>query len=67
MQSAAALALRDSILRLRRDGVFVAVPLHSVNQGPMGPHVVGSYEVWVPKESFADVFGYLALNRGELR
>ena len=43
------------------------MPLHSVNQGPMGPHVVGSYEVWVPKESFADVFGYLALNRGELR
>ncbi|KAM0749823.1 hypothetical protein T439DRAFT_326719 [Meredithblackwellia eburnea MCA 4105] len=65
-QATAALALRDAVLRLRRHGVFVAVPLWRVNTSPIGPHPVGSYEIWVPKESFADVYSYLALNRGEL-
>ncbi|KAH7102688.1 DOPA-like domain-containing protein [Auriculariales sp. MPI-PUGE-AT-0066] len=65
-EAAAALALRDAVLRLRRDGAFVAVPLFRVNHGPMGPHPAGSYEIWVPKESFANVFSYLTLNRGEL-
>ncbi|CAE6444137.1 unnamed protein product [Rhizoctonia solani] len=37
-QHAAALALRDAILRLRRDGAFVAVPLYRVNTAPIGPH-----------------------------
>ncbi|QRW26858.1 DOPA 4,5-dioxygenase [Rhizoctonia solani] len=37
-QHAAALALRDAILRLRRDGAFVAVPLYRVNTAPVGPH-----------------------------
>ena len=37
----AALALRDSVLRLRRDGAFVAVPLFRVNVDPIGPHPVG--------------------------
>jgi Dopa 4,5-dioxygenase family len=36
-----ALNLRDAVLRLRRDGAFVAVPLWRVNEGPMGPHPVG--------------------------
>ncbi|KZV86864.1 hypothetical protein EXIGLDRAFT_840425 [Exidia glandulosa HHB12029] len=62
----AALALRDAVLRLRRDGVFVAVPLWRVNLEPMGPHPAGSYEIWCPKESFAEVFSYLTLHRGEL-
>ncbi|KAG8764240.1 hypothetical protein FRC11_011256 [Ceratobasidium sp. 423] len=39
-QHAAALALRDAILRLRRDGAFVAVPLYRVNTAPIGPHPV---------------------------
>lgn len=85
---AAALQLRDSVLRLRSNGAFVAVPLFRVNQGPVGPHPIGhfyhlsfpirilkcscsrssgSYEIWVPAESFASVFSYLALNRGQLR
>ena len=37
----AALELRDSVLRLRHLGAFVAVPLFRVNTEPMGPHPVG--------------------------
>ncbi|KAJ8093157.1 hypothetical protein PM082_020642 [Marasmius tenuissimus] len=62
----AALELRDAVLRLRRDGAFVAVPLFRVNTEPMGPHPVGSYEIWVPSETFASVFSYLCMNRGNL-
>ncbi|TCD67999.1 hypothetical protein EIP91_011668 [Steccherinum ochraceum] len=62
----AALELRDAVLRLRRDGAFVAVPLFRVNTDPIGPHPVGSYEIWSPSESFAAVFSYLSLNRGNL-
>ncbi|KAI9570778.1 DOPA-like domain-containing protein [Boletus coccyginus] len=62
----AALELRDAVLRLRRDGAFVAVPLFRVNTGPMGPHPVGSYEIWVPSTSFAPVFSYLCQHRGDL-
>ncbi|KAK8148372.1 hypothetical protein G3M48_010282 [Beauveria asiatica] len=53
-EKAAALALRDAVLKLRRDGksisglvqtsAFVAVPLHRVNEYPIGPHPAGSYE-----------------------
>ncbi|KZP13813.1 hypothetical protein FIBSPDRAFT_834722 [Athelia psychrophila] len=62
----AALQLRDAVLRLRHQGAFVAVPLFRVNTEPMGPHPCGSYEIWVPVESFASVFSYLCLNRGNL-
>lgn len=37
----AALQLRDAVLRLRRDGAFIAVPLFRVNTDPIGPHPVG--------------------------
>jgi len=80
----AALELRDAVLRLRRDGAFVAVPLLRVDAKPFGPHPIGellemlvsslseyfakgSYEIWVPSESFVSVYSYLVLNRGELR
>lgn len=62
----AALNLRDAVLHLRKEGAFVAVPLYRVNYEPMGPHPAGSYEIWCPAESFASVFSYLALNRGDL-
>ncbi|KAG6902656.1 hypothetical protein C0995_013345 [Termitomyces sp. Mi166 len=62
----AALELRDAVLRLRRDGAFVAVPLFRVNTEPMGPHPIGSYEIWVPSETFASVFSYLCQHRGDL-
>ena len=45
----------------------MAVPLFRVNNGPMGPHPAGSYEIWVPDSSFAGVYSYLTLNRGDLR
>ncbi|KAF8898259.1 DOPA-like domain-containing protein [Gymnopilus junonius] len=65
-EHSAALKLRDSVLRLRRDGAFVAVPLFRVKQAPIGPHPVGSYEIWVPQETFSSVFSYLCMNRGNL-
>lgn len=61
-----ALELRDAVLRLRRAGAFVAVPLWRVNEWPMGPHPVGSYEIWCPTESFASVFSYLCQHHGSL-
>ncbi|PPQ78361.1 hypothetical protein CVT25_011644 [Psilocybe cyanescens] len=66
-ENAAALKLRDAVLRLRRDGAFVAVPLFRVNTSPIGPHPAGSYEIWVPQETFSAVFSYLCMNRGNLR
>ncbi|KAJ3817891.1 DOPA-like domain-containing protein [Lentinula raphanica] len=65
-QHYAALELRDAVLRLRRDGAFVAVPHFRVNTEPIGPHLIGSYEIWVPAETFSSVFSYLCLNRGNL-
>ncbi|KDR81986.1 hypothetical protein GALMADRAFT_58539 [Galerina marginata CBS 339.88] len=65
-EHAAALKLRDAVLRLRRDGAFVAVPLFRVNTSPIGPHPAGSYEIWVPQETFSSVFSYLCMNRGSL-
>nr|GAT43745.1 predicted protein [Mycena chlorophos] len=61
-----ALELRDAVLRLRRDGAFIAVPLFRVNTDPIGPHPAGSYEIWVPSETFASVYSYLCQNRGPL-
>lgn len=61
-----ALALRDDILRLRAEGYFHAVPLVTYNDVPRGPHPVGSYEVWCPRERFSRVYSYFAMNRGEL-
>jgi hypothetical protein len=52
-----ALQLRDAVLRLRRDGAFVAVPLFRVNTEPAGPHPVG--EFLIP-------FGFSARNTDRL-
>eukprot|EP00914_Ancora_sagittata_P015559 GHVO01030876.1.p1 GENE.GHVO01030876.1~~GHVO01030876.1.p1 ORF type:complete len:201 (+),score=6.28 GHVO01030876.1:43-603(+) len=62
----AAQELRDAILRLRRDGAFVAVPLFRIHTVPTGPHPVGSFEVWVPSETFSSAFSYVCQNRGDL-
>lgn len=59
--------MRDAVLRLRRDGAFVAIPLWGVNEYPVGPHPVGSYEIWCPSESFVNVFSYLCQHHGDLR
>ncbi|PBK73498.1 hypothetical protein ARMSODRAFT_636820 [Armillaria solidipes] len=61
-----ALELRDAVLRLCRDGAFVAVPLFRVNTEANGPHPVGSYGIWVPVESSASVFSFIVKNHGKL-
>ncbi|KAI9309044.1 DOPA-like domain-containing protein [Cunninghamella echinulata] len=65
-QKEAALALRNRVLSLVQGGFFEVVPLHRVNYGPIGPHTVGSYEVWCPTEYFARAFSFFTLNRGDL-
>jgi len=65
-QRAAALALRDEVIRLREAGYFHAVPLATYNDAPRGPHPVGSYEVWCPREKFSRTYSFFARNRGEL-
>jgi DOPA 4,5-dioxygenase len=37
-----------------------------VNMEPKGPHPIGSYEVWVPKEHLSSAMSHMMLNRGEL-
>ncbi|EGF80933.1 hypothetical protein BATDEDRAFT_88235 [Batrachochytrium dendrobatidis JAM81] len=58
-----ALALRDRVTALTDSGYFVAKPLKTVNRQPRGPHPIGSYEVWVPCESFAKAYSWFTLNR----
>ncbi|KAI8927240.1 DOPA-like domain-containing protein [Entophlyctis helioformis] len=58
-----AIDFRNRILALNESGYFVAVPLKTVNREPRGPHPIGSYEVWVPAEHFARVYGWFVLNR----
>ncbi|RSH85945.1 uncharacterized protein EHS24_004131 [Apiotrichum porosum] len=63
---AAALSLRDDILRLTAEGYFHAVPLATYNDVPRGPHPIGSYEVWCPRERFSRTYSYFATHRGKL-
>ena len=37
-----------------------------MNMRPIGPHPIGSYEVWAPKEYFAHAMSFFMLNRDEL-
>lgn len=37
-----------------------------MNLGPVGPHLSGSFETWVPVESFAQVLSWFTLHRGSL-
>ncbi|KAJ3194858.1 hypothetical protein HK101_001749 [Irineochytrium annulatum] len=61
----AALALREEVFRLNKSGFFVAVPLSHVNEVPRGPHPMGSYEIWCPKEHFSRCYQWLIVNRPE--
>ncbi|ORX52446.1 hypothetical protein DM01DRAFT_1323632 [Hesseltinella vesiculosa] len=65
-QKTAALHLRQRILDLVSEGYFKVVPLQRVNFDPIGPHPIGSYEVWAPVEHFARAYSFFTLNRGEL-
>lgn len=42
------------------------VQMGRMHPGPVGPHPVGSCQLSVPPEKFADVMGWLALNRDGL-
>ncbi|KAF9160651.1 hypothetical protein DFQ26_005296 [Actinomortierella ambigua] len=62
---ASAVRLRDRILALVDKGFFRVVPLkNGINTVPRGPHPIGSYEVWVPREDFARAYSWFVLNRG---
>ncbi|KAJ3072010.1 hypothetical protein HK102_006335 [Quaeritorhiza haematococci] len=59
----AALYLRNRILHLTFTHYFTAKPLPTINDSPIGPHPMSSYEVWVPYESFARFYSWIVLNR----
>ncbi len=80
-QKDAALRIRSELIDIVRRKEFIVVlngiddsilpqlntsnvPL--VNNDPIGPHPVGSYEVWTPKESIAEALSFFMLRRGEL-
>ncbi|KAJ3012360.1 hypothetical protein HKX48_006324 [Thoreauomyces humboldtii] len=66
-QKQEALAIRQAILDMaKKDPSFIAVPLATTNHQPRGPHPCGSFETWVPIESFAKVHAWFTMNRGEL-
>lgn len=73
--------LRDQLLQAVRAGEFMAVfpgitadlvprpvldKVPRFNTAPIGPHISGSYEVWVPVESLARALSWFTLNRGDL-
>uniref|UniRef100_A0A1D1Y892 DOPA 4,5-dioxygenase n=1 Tax=Anthurium amnicola TaxID=1678845 RepID=A0A1D1Y892_9ARAE len=61
---ASALALREKIFELIKKGFFHPVPNAKYNDAPRGPHSIGSYEVWCPKEHFSRVYSWFLLHRG---
>ncbi|CEO95011.1 unnamed protein product (mitochondrion) [Plasmodiophora brassicae] len=61
---AAELVTRITAMSASMD-TFIGVPLH-LNTKPVGPHPVGSCEVWCPREYFARAYSWFALNRGPL-
>lgn len=58
----AAWALRQAVAA--RFGEVVRIG--RFNEGPVGPHPVGSYELAVRPEAFAELLPWLVLNHGEL-
>jgi len=61
---ASAVQLRSDIFRLVEEGFFKVVPLWRVHQKPTGPHPIGSFEVWTPKEHLPRALSYFMLHRG---
>ncbi|KFH66909.1 hypothetical protein MVEG_07434 [Podila verticillata NRRL 6337] len=63
-----AVAIRNKLNELIDQGYVTIVPQAvpgGVHTGPIGPHVIGSFEVWCPIESFARTFSWFTLNRGK--
>eukprot|EP00944_MAST-04C_sp_MAST-4C-sp1_P011782 g11782.t1 len=61
---------KDFIVVLDGVGTEILPKLKSnvppINNGPRGPHPIGSYEVWTPKESIAKALSYFMRRRGGL-
>lgn len=58
--------LRNNLIKQINKGYFKLVPLERINHQPIGPHIIASYEVWVPKEYFWKAFSWFTLNRNRL-
>jgi DOPA 4,5-dioxygenase len=78
---AEAMALHDKLLKEVARGTFVVIfhgvtaemvpglnvsNIPHINTHPIGPHPCGSFEVWTPKEYFAQAMSWFMRNRGEL-
>lgn len=78
---AEAMILRENFVRAVANGVFVGIcagvnsemvpglvdaTVPTIFQGPMGPHPLASFEIWAPREYFADIMGFITVNRGSL-
>lgn len=74
---AAANAFRELVVASVAAGDFIVVcdgvelpelpkASYAVNMKPVGPHPVGSYEIWVPAEHVSAMLSFTILNRGEL-
>jgi len=46
-------------------GLETCEPTPNFNLGPVGPHPIGSFEIWVPYEHLAAAMSLVMLNRGE--
>ena len=77
----AAMRIRSELLEAVRSKKFIVVfpgidntilprvntsNIPVVNDEPKGPHPVGSFEVWTPKESIAEAMSFFMLRRGDL-
>lgn len=80
-QKEAALRIRNELIEHVRTKDFIVVldgvnnsilpklntsNVPPINNGPRGPHPIGSYEVWTPKESMAKALSYFMRRRGGL-
>uniref|UniRef100_A0A915KZ72 DOPA 4,5-dioxygenase n=1 Tax=Romanomermis culicivorax TaxID=13658 RepID=A0A915KZ72_ROMCU len=48
------------------DNGYFKVRLFHFNDYPIGPHLIGNYEVWCPIEYFGKAYSFMLLNRGSL-
>jgi DOPA 4,5-dioxygenase len=61
-----ALLLFNELTRLKESkDTFIGIPLN-FNTEPVGPHPIGSYEVWCPIEYYARAYGWFLKSRGNL-
>ncbi|KAI8825607.1 DOPA-like domain-containing protein [Fimicolochytrium jonesii] len=60
---AAAQHIHAEIQRLNASHRFTARVYRTFNTAPVGPHTIGSFETWVPRESFHAVYDWFLRNR----